>query len=96
MIRMEKFLVDASSRKVTCKVCQKKCWQVIQSDHSAFKCVNPDCTNKTILFLVPDFFQKVAENLNKSAAPEEKDFSEPIRARLSKSFFWAFPKVFSS
>jgi hypothetical protein len=91
MILDKKFIVDALSRKVTCVVCGKKCWSVIHPDHFAFRCVWPDCVNRKILYLAPNFFQKVIENLSKSATPEELDLSKPIRTRLTKKFFLSLP-----
>jgi len=91
MIKMEEFLVDAPLRQVKCRACGKKCWSVIHPDHFAFRCVTPDCSNRLILYLVSNFFEKVAENLNTSATPKELDLSKPLRTRLTKKFFLSLP-----
>ena len=90
MIRIEKFLVDAPLRRVICIDCKKKCWEVIESHHSAFRCVTPDCANRVILYLAPNFFEKVIENLKSD--PSELDLSKPIRTRLTKKFFLSLPE----
>lgn len=79
-----KFSVDTSLRRVTCCICGNNCYGVIERDCTTFRCVNHECSNKTILFLAPNFFEKIAANRSISG--------KPIRARLSKRFFLSLPK----
>jgi len=90
MIMIGKFSVDASLRRVSCAVCLGTCWGLIERECSTFQCVQADCSNKTILFLAPDFFSKIAANRTTGTPKDSSD--KPIRARLSKRFFLSLPK----